>query len=95
MIDPHPGSLYIYNKGWRLGYPALTSLTLTALQRHTVVASASLHAFIFCDLTLKAFKTTVSYLKSLVIHFLAGVATTILITKIAVTQQQQRLCNKG
>ena len=32
--------------------------------------------------------------KVLVIHFLAGVATTILITKIAVTQQQQRLCNK-
>ena len=31
--------------------------------------------------------------KVLVIHFLAGVATTILITKIAVTQQQ-RLCNK-
>ena len=32
--------------------------------------------------------------KVLVIHFLAGVTTTILITKIAVTQQQQRLCNK-
>ena len=32
--------------------------------------------------------------KVLVIHFLAGVATTILITKIAVTQQQQHLCNK-
>ena len=32
--------------------------------------------------------------KVLVIHFLTGVATTILITKIAVTQQQQHLCNK-
>ena len=32
--------------------------------------------------------------KVLVIHFSAGVATTVLITKIAVTQQQQHLCNK-
>ena len=39
-------------------------------------------------------KDTYSHLsKVLVIHFLAGVATTILIKKIAVTQQQ-RLCNE-
>ena len=32
--------------------------------------------------------------KVLVIPFLTGVTTAVLITKIAVTQQQQHLCNK-
>ena len=46
-------------------------------------SAACMHACVYSHLS-----------KVLVIHFLAGMTTTILITKIAVTQQQQRLCNK-
>ena len=61
MIDPHPSSMFSI----RGGGPATqlcTSLTLTALHGHAViqlVASATLHAFIPYNLTLKAF----SYLR--------------------------------
>ena len=53
MIHPHPGGLYTI-RGGDLATRLCTSLTLTVLHRHSVVASTSLHAFILCDLTLKA-----------------------------------------